>query len=77
MPFRKENNMKDLKDVLIDGLPKKYQGRVADFYFDDGLVDDCMYMLEFNEPYVFCGCESVPVRNLTEAKRFVKEAYAI
>lgn len=67
--------MAELKDALVNGLPKKYQDRVADFYFDDGLVDGCMYMLVFNEPYSFCGYESVPVRNLTEAKRFVKEAY--
>lgn len=69
--------VKDLKEVLINSLPKKYQDRVADFYFEDSLIDDCMFMLHFNHPYVFCECESVPVRNLTEAKQFVKEAYPI
>lgn len=69
--------VKNLKEKLINSLPKKYQDRVADFYFEDCLIDDCKFMLHFNEPYRFCECESVPVRNLTEAKRFVKEAYAI
>jgi len=74
---RMTNNMsvKDLKDVLIARLPKKYQSRVKEFYYEEGLIDDCMYMLHFTKPYVFCECPSVPVKNLTEAISFTKEAY--
>ena len=64
----------ELKDVLIKGLPKKCQDKVQDFYFDDGLIDDCMYMLVFNPPYQLWGYESVPVKSLAEAKLYVKHA---
>ena len=64
----------DLKQTLIGSLPKKYRGRVKEFFCEDGLIDGCRYMLIFNEPYSFCECESVPVRNITEARRFVRES---
>jgi len=69
--------VKDLKDLLVASLPKKYQGRVKEFYYEDCLIDDCKYMLHFNHPYVFAECESVPVRNFKEARQFVKEADCI
>ncbi len=67
-------NVKNLKDVLISKLPIKYRSRVKEFYYEEGLIDDCMFMLHFTEPYAFCECPSVPVKNLTEAIRFTKEA---
>ena len=64
----------ELKDVLIKSLPKKCKDRVQDFYFDDGLIDGCIYMLVFNPPYQLWGYESVPVKNIDEAKLYVKHA---
>ena len=62
--------MKDL-----NWIPKKYQERVRCIEREDGLIDDCKYMLYFNEDW--CWSEdywTIPVRNKKEALQFIKEA---
>lgn len=64
---------KDLK-----WLPKKYQERIASLESEDGLIDECKYMLYFNENW--CWGEdygSLPVRSKKEALEFIKDARLI
>lgn len=61
---------------LLKRLPKKYWDRIGDFYQEDGLIDDCKFMLEFADPYVWgADYHSLPVRSITEAISFIKEAW--
>lgn len=52
--------------------PLKY--KLKDFFREDGLIDGCKYILVFRENHLWYGNESVPVRSITEAIRFLKEA---
>lgn len=55
--------------------PKKYQERVASLKTEDGLIDDCKYMLYFNNNW--CWDEdywALPVKSKKEALEFIKEA---
>ena len=64
------------KEKLLKRLPKKYHGMVLDLVPEGGLVDDCQYMLYFNEHVSFCGyeeCGGFPVKSITEAVRIIKE----
>lgn len=62
---------------LFKKLPKKYWNRIYDFTIEDGLIDDCKYLLLFQDEYRFADCQSVPVRSVTEAIEFIKEAYEV
>lgn len=59
---------------LLNRLPKKYWDRIEIFRPEDGLIDGCRYILAFDYHYSWHGYESVPVRSVTEAIRFIKEA---
>lgn len=59
---------------LLKRCPKKYWDRIYDFDEEDGLIDGCKYMLSLNEPYHIYGEESVPVKSITEAVQFLKDA---
>ena len=64
-----------LKDKLFKRLPKKYHNIVKDIRLEDGLIDDCPYLLYFNDGVSFCGEEdmySFPVKSITEAIKIVK-----
>ena len=63
-----------MKDQL-NWLPKKYQERVYSLEEESGLIDDCKYMLYFDNNW--CWSEdywALPVKNKKEALEFVKEA---
>ena len=62
---------------LFRRLPRKYWNRIYDFTIEDGLIDGCKYMLLFQDEYRLADNQSVPVRNITEAIQFIKEAYEI
>ena len=68
-----------LKEQLLKRLPKKYHERVKDIEEEDDLVDDCKYMLYWNEPYTDDGRDGVessyPVRSITEAANYIKNLY--
>lgn len=67
------------KERLLKRLPKKYHERVKDFKEEDGLVDDCKYMLDWFEPWTdsdkwgvgFC----FPVKSISEAIEHIKNLY--
>lgn len=67
--------MMTTKEKLLKRLPKKYHGFVMDIVPEGDLVDDCKYMLYFNEGVNFCGYEDVggwPVKSITEAVQYIK-----
>lgn len=59
----------------LNWIPKKYQERVQSLEREDGLIDDCKYMLVFNDNWCwdedYC---SIPVKSKKEALEFIKEA---
>lgn len=65
--------MKKCKEVL-NKLPKKYHDRVQDFTAEDGLIDDCKYILVFTDGYTWDGYESLPCKSIKEAIIFIKQA---
>lgn len=59
----------------LNWVPKKYRERVASLEAEAGLIDDCKYMLYFNQDW--CWSEdywSLPVRSKKEALEFIREA---
>ena len=64
------------KEKLLKRLPKKCHEMVLDRVPEDGLVDDCQYMLYFNYGVSFAGyenCGSFPVKSITEAAQIIKQ----
>lgn len=67
---------KNLLNVLLKRLPKKYHDRVDNIEEEPDLVDGCKYMLYYNENYKdFEGIAGscFPVRNMDEARDFIKD----
>lgn len=57
-------------------VPKKLQKYFGMLEAEDGLIDDCKYILTFAEGYAFEGeFRDVPVRSKAEAIRYLKCAY--
>ena len=65
---------KTAKEKLLLRLPKSLHERVSDFCPENGLIDDCKYMLLFNEGFSWDGYESLPCKTIKEAKEFVKNS---
>lgn len=63
-------------EKLMARLPKKYHDRVDEFEREDGLVDDCKYMLSYTEQYTDGDCAGgfYPVKSITEAIDFIKNS---
>lgn len=64
-----------MKDKLFKRLPKKYHCLINDIQSESDLIDDCKYMIYFNQSVKFCGDSgyySLPVKNLKEAVEFIK-----
>ena len=59
---------------LLNRLPKKYHERVDRLEQENGLIDDCKYMLYFKNGFTYYGDVSVPVRSITEAIKFIKDS---
>lgn len=62
--------------LLLSRLPKKYHDRVDSLEIEDGLVDDCKYMLSWTEEYTDGECYGgfYPVKSITEAINFIKNS---
>ena len=59
----------------LNWIPKKYRERVEKLERENGLIDDCKFMLYFNSNW--CWDEdywTLPVKSKKEALRFIKEA---
>ena len=65
-----------LKEKLLKRLPKRYHGFIKDIEAENGLIDNCQYMLYFNDGVSLYGYESVggyPVKSITEAIHIIKD----
>ena len=62
------------KGKLFKRLPMRYWNKVDTFTAEDGLIDDCRFILRFVDGCWLWGMESVPVRSITEAIEYIKEA---
>lgn len=64
------------KERLLKRLPKKYHHIVADFTEEDGLVDDCKYLLAWTNEYTDDGKNGIgscfPVHSIGEAIDYIK-----
>lgn len=62
----------DMLIYLFERLPKKHHNRVKAFYLENGLIDDCKYMLEFAEGFNWHEEDSLPCKSVTEAITYIK-----
>ena len=62
-----------MKEKLLQKLPKKYRDRVQDFTAENGLIDNCKYILVFTDGYTWNGYETLPCKSIAEAVTFVRE----
>lgn len=54
-------------------VPKKYQKYFGSLEREDGLIDDCKYMLYFANGYAYLGeYPCMPVKSKKEALEFIK-----
>lgn len=64
-----------LKEKLLKRLPKEYREAVRDLEAEDGLIDDCKYMLSWTDGYTDDGKDGIgscyPVRSIAEAADYV------
>ena len=67
--------MKNAKQALLGQLPKRYHNRVIDFTEEDGLIDECKYILHYSHDYTDGECEggTLPCRSIREACEFVRD----
>ena len=67
--------MKNAKQALLGQLPKRYHNRVIDFTEEDGLIDECKYILHYSHDYTDGECEggTLPCRSIKEACEFVRD----
>lgn len=59
---------------LYSRLSTPLKCKLKDFFREDGLIDSCKFILVFDENHLWNGYESVPVRSMAEAIRFLREA---
>ena len=60
---------------LKDKLPKGLRERVRELVAEDGLIDNCRYMLYLNDGWKFVeGGMSLPIRSIKEAISFLNDA---
>lgn len=64
----------DCTSWILNRLPLKYHDRFTQVVKEDGLIDDCKYMVYFCENWGWGGCSSVPVKSKREAIKFIKES---
>lgn len=64
-----------LTEKLLKRLPAKYHRLVKGIEAEDGLIDDCKYMLYFNDHVALFGYDetySYPVKSISEAINVIK-----
>lgn len=62
-------------EMLLKRLPLKYHNRFLKLEAESGLIEDCKYMLFLTNGYVWNEYPNIPVKSITEAIKFIKEAY--
>lgn len=69
---------KTKKEALLKHLPKRYHERVVDFTPEEGLIDDCKYILQYSKDYTDGECQggTLPCRSIKEACYIVCDVLA-
>ena len=72
------NEMNRTKEALLRRLTKRYHGRVVDLTPEEGLIDDCKYILRYSKDYTDGDCEggALPCRSIKEACYIVRDVLA-
>ena len=72
------NKMNKTKEALLRRLPKRYHDRVVDLTPEEGLIDDCKYILRYSKDYTDGDCEggALPCRSIKEACYIVRDVLA-
>ena len=72
------NKMNKTKEALLRRLPKRYHERVVDFTPEEGLIDDCKYILQYSKDYMDGDCEggTLPCRSIKDACYIVRDVLA-
>ena len=72
------NKMNKTKEALLRRLPKRYHERVVDFTPEEGLIDDCKYILQYSKDYTDGDCEggTLPCRSIKDAFYIVRDVLA-
>lgn len=67
-----------MKEKLLRRLPKRYHERVVDLTPEEGLIDDCKYILQYSKDYTDGDCEggTLPCRSIKEACYIVRDVLA-
>lgn len=70
--------MNKTKEALLRRLPKRYHERVVDLTPEEGLIDDCKYILRYSKDYTDGECPggTLPCRSIKEACYFVRDFLA-
>lgn len=71
--------MKNAKQALLGRLPKRYHDRVIDFTEEDGLIDECKYILQYSHDFTDgeCAGGTLPCRSISEACEFVRDLQCV
>lgn len=67
-----------MKEKLLRRLPKRYHERVVDLTPEEGLIDDCKYILQYSKDYTDGECPggTLPCRSIKEACYIVRYVLA-
>ena len=70
--------MNKTKEALLRRLPKRYHERVVDLKPEEGLIDDCKYILRYSKDYTDGDCEggALPCRSIKDACYIVRDVLA-
>ena len=70
--------MNKTKEALLRRLPKRYHERVVDFTPEEGLIDDCKYILRYSKDYTDGDCEggALPCHSIKDACYIVRDVLA-
>lgn len=60
--------------IDLSFIPKKYRERVSAIEVGFDLIDNCKYLLYFNDNWSWYDIWCVPVKSKKEALEFIKEA---
>ncbi len=60
--------------IDLSFIPKKYVERVSKIEVGFGLIDNCKYLLYFNDNWSWYDICCVPVKSKKEALEFIKES---
>lgn len=75
MKHKKGDENMTLQEKLFKYLPKKYHDRFGSIECEDGLIEDCKYIIYTSEDYIFeDGGSDYPCKSIKEAVYFLKHS---